>query len=125
MESLLEPFRNAEYALPDERRRLRGHEERVVGFTPEASAYGPICVEFAAAIVLLRTLYAEGRQRILATIDWQWSGGDGAALYVVHRLWWLGGIGIGLRGELGQAGGILVAVGPDADFWGSCSWAWV
>ena len=39
---------------------------RVVGFTPEASTYGSICVQFLAAIALLRTLY-EGRQRVLAT----------------------------------------------------------
>ena len=66
MGSLLAPFRNASYAYLT-------HTEivgvrRVVGFTPEASAYGPICVSFAAAIALLRTLYAEGRQRTLATM---------------------------------------------------------
>ena len=66
MESLLEPFRNAGYAYltMDE---VAG-QQRIVGFTPEASAYGPICVSFAALILLLRPLFAEGRQRMLATM---------------------------------------------------------
>ena len=67
MESLLEPFRNAEYAYLTNASVGAG-ARRVVGFTPEASAYGPICVEFAAATGLLRTLYAEGQQRMHATI---------------------------------------------------------
>ena len=66
MESLLKQFRNADYAY------LTTVEiagvKRVVGFTPEASAYGPICVDFAAGIALLRPLYAEGLQRVLATL---------------------------------------------------------
>jgi hypothetical protein len=66
MESLLEPFRNADYAYLTE--ASVADVKRVVGFTPEASAYGPICVDFAAGIGLLRTLYAEGLQRILATM---------------------------------------------------------
>ena len=66
MERLLEPFRNAEYALLTSDAAAGGR--KVVGLTPEASAYGPICVEFAAATVLLRTLYAEGLQRKYATI---------------------------------------------------------
>jgi hypothetical protein len=66
MSALLLPFRNANYALLT-------HSEfagirRVVGFTPEASVYGPICVDFAAMIGMLRGLYEEGRQRILATV---------------------------------------------------------
>ena len=65
MESLLEPFRNADYAYLTAS-ELAGRK-RVVGFTPEASAYGPICVNFAAAILLLQPLFAEGRQRVLAT----------------------------------------------------------
>ena len=65
MESLLEPFRNADYAYLTTV-QIAG-QKRVVGFTPEASAYGPICVNFAAAILLLRPLFAEGLQRILAT----------------------------------------------------------
>jgi hypothetical protein len=66
MESLLEPFRNASYAYltMDE---VSG-QKRIVGFTPEASAYGPLCVSFAALILLLRPLFAEGRQRMLATM---------------------------------------------------------
>jgi hypothetical protein len=65
-ESLLEPFRNAGYAyLTDVQ---LGGVRRVVGFTPEASAYGAICVQFSAALALLRHLYAQGRQRMLATI---------------------------------------------------------
>jgi hypothetical protein len=66
MESLLEPFRNASYALLTD--AGAAGLRRVVGFTPEASAYGPICVEFLTAIALLRHLYPEGGQRILATI---------------------------------------------------------
>ena len=66
MESLLAPFRNAGYAYLLNADISGGR--RVVGFTPEASGYGNICVQFAAAAVLLRNLYAEGRQRILATI---------------------------------------------------------
>jgi hypothetical protein len=65
MESLLEPFRNADYAFLATA-EIAG-QKRVVGFTPEASAYGPICVEFAVPLLLLRFLFAEGRQRILAT----------------------------------------------------------
>jgi hypothetical protein len=66
MESLLDPFRNAGYAYltMDE---VSG-QQRVAGFTPEASAYGPLCVSFAALILLLRPLFAEGRQRKLATM---------------------------------------------------------
>ena len=66
MESLLEPFRNAGYAFLTNVEL--GGVRRIVGLTPEASAYGSICVQFAAALALLRNLYAEGRQRILATI---------------------------------------------------------
>ena len=67
MESLLTPFRNAQYALLTNASVAAG-ARRVVGFTPEASAYGPMCVDFAAATGLLRTLYAEGPQRMRATI---------------------------------------------------------
>ena len=66
LESLLQPFRNADYAYLTNA-DIAG-VRRVVGFTPEASAYGDISVQFAAAIVLLRTLYAAGRQRTLATL---------------------------------------------------------
>jgi hypothetical protein len=66
MESLLEPFRNAGYAYltMDE---VAG-QQRIVGFTSEASVYGPLCVSFAALILLLRPLFAQGRQRMLATM---------------------------------------------------------
>ena len=66
MESLIEPFRNADYAFltKDE---IAG-AKRIVGFTPEASAYGPMCVHFAAGIALLRVLYAEGFRRIFASL---------------------------------------------------------
>ena len=91
----------------------------VVGFTPEASAYGPICVEFAAAIGLLRTLYAEGHQRIFATIV-------AVSLVVMALLSTsstayarLGGIGIGLCGELGQARGFFLRRLARADCWGA------
>ena len=66
MESLLEPFRNANYALLTTG-DVAG-TKRAVGFTPEASVYGPMCVGSAASILLLRHLFAEGRQRILATM---------------------------------------------------------
>jgi hypothetical protein len=64
MESLLQPFRTADYAYLTE--VAVAGQKRVVGFTPEASAYGPICVDFAAAILLPRSLFAEGRQQALA-----------------------------------------------------------
>jgi hypothetical protein len=64
MESLLQPFRTADYAYLTAD-AIAG-QKRVVGFTPEASAYGPICVNFAAAILLTRSLFAEGRQQALA-----------------------------------------------------------
>jgi hypothetical protein len=66
LSALLEPFRNASYAYLTE--VDIGGTKRVVGLTPEASVYGPICVEFAAAIGLLRTLYPEGRERLVATV---------------------------------------------------------
>ena len=66
MERLLEPFRNADYSFLTEV-EVAG-VKRVVGFTPEASAYGPICVNFAAAILLLRALYRDGPKRVLATL---------------------------------------------------------
>jgi hypothetical protein len=64
MESLLQPFRTADYAYLTTD-AIAG-QKRVVGFTPEASAYGPICVGFAAVILLTRSLFAEGRQQALA-----------------------------------------------------------
>lgn len=64
LENLLQPFRNAGYAYLTDT-DISG-VRRVVGFTPEASAYGPICVEFAASLVFLRDLYPSSRQRVLA-----------------------------------------------------------
>ena len=64
LEGMLKPFRNADYAYITTA-EIAG-VRRVVGFTPEASTYGNVCVQFLAAIALLRTLY-EGRQRVLAT----------------------------------------------------------
>lgn len=64
--ALLDAFRNANYSYLTEA-NVSGMK-RVVGLTPEASVYGPICVDFAAAIGLLRTLYPEGRERSIATV---------------------------------------------------------
>ena len=118
MESLLKQFRNADYAY------LTTVEiagvKRVVGFTPEASAYGPICVDFAAGIALLRTLYAEGLQRVLATLVA--IGLVVMALLSTSSTAYLGlaGVGSGLRGELGQARGIVLGVRTNAGLCGSC-----
>jgi hypothetical protein len=67
MESLLEPFRNAQYAYLTNAGTGVGLR-RVVGFTPEASAYGPICVQFAAVVVFVRDLYAKSLHRKFATV---------------------------------------------------------
>ena len=66
MRSLLDPFRNADYAYITAAEI--GDVRRVVGLTSEASVYGSICVQFATAAVLLQSLYTEGRQRFMATI---------------------------------------------------------
>jgi hypothetical protein len=63
MESLLQPFRNADSAYVTTAEAVG--QRRVVGFTPKAGAYGPICVNFAATILLLRSLFAQGLKRIL------------------------------------------------------------
>jgi hypothetical protein len=65
-ENLLEPFRNAKYGYLTTAEL--GGVRRVVGFTPEASVYGPICVQFATAALLLRPLYAKTRQGLFAMI---------------------------------------------------------
>lgn len=67
VESWLEPFRNAGYSFLIEAQPEGAAVRRVIGLTPEASAYGAICVQFAAGLVMLRNLY-KGRQRMLATI---------------------------------------------------------
>jgi hypothetical protein len=65
LSELLSPFRTAHYSL------LTDVEEagtkRVVGLTPEASAYGPLCVTGASALLFLRPLYPAGRSRLAAT----------------------------------------------------------
>jgi hypothetical protein len=66
MESWLEPFRNARYALLTN--ADMGGVRRVVGLAPEASTYGGLCVQFAAAVALFRGLYAKGHQRLFATM---------------------------------------------------------
>jgi hypothetical protein len=64
LQDLLKPFRNAEYVFITSAGTAEG-ARRVVGFTPEASAYGPICVQFATALALLRTLRT---RRVLITV---------------------------------------------------------
>jgi hypothetical protein len=65
-ESLLEPFRNAQYSM------TTGQEvsgvRKVIGLAPEASVFGPMCVQFATPLALLRSVYPKGLQRALATI---------------------------------------------------------
>ena len=67
LESLLEPFRNAQYAYITEAGTSSGLR-RVVGLTPEASAFGPICVNFAAGLALLRPLYLGPRMHAMALV---------------------------------------------------------
>ena len=65
LSELLSPFRTVQYTL------LTNNEEagikRVVGLTPEASAYGPLCVTGASALLFLRPLYPAGGRRLAAT----------------------------------------------------------
>jgi hypothetical protein len=65
MGKFLDPFRNAGYAYITSAEL--GGLRRIIGLTPEASSYGGMCIAFATPLALLRTLYAEGRQRIIAT----------------------------------------------------------
>ncbi len=53
-QSLLEPFRTATYAIFTES-TVGGGTRRAVGLMPEASSFGPLCVEFAAILFLLRS----------------------------------------------------------------------
>jgi hypothetical protein len=53
---LLEPFRNASYALLIDVGAFGG--KRVVGLMPEASAYGPACVGAAASLAFLRPFFS-------------------------------------------------------------------
>lgn len=66
LSSLLEPFRTASYELLTDVEAAGA--KRVVGLTPEASAYGTLCVNAAAALLLLRPLYPPGLTRAIATI---------------------------------------------------------
>ena len=118
MESLLAPFRNAQYAFLTNATVAAG-ARRVVGFTPEASAYGPICVEFAAATGLSADPLCGRSAAHVRDDSCGQSGGHGAALYVLHCLWRLGDIGIGLRGELDQARGFFIAVRPERTYGGA------
>jgi hypothetical protein len=54
-EELLEPFRNAQYALLTNAEILGS--KRIVGLMPEASGYGPPCVVAAASLTFLRPCY--------------------------------------------------------------------
>lgn len=63
--SLLDPFRTASYTLLTDVEAAGA--KRVVGFTPEASTYGGLCVAGASAILFLRPLYRAGAPRLIAT----------------------------------------------------------
>jgi hypothetical protein len=63
---LLEPFRNASYALLVDNEILE--TKRVVGLMPEASAYGPPCVTMAAFLLFLRPAAPRSRTRFLMTV---------------------------------------------------------
>lgn len=65
LSTLLAPFRTASYEMLTDV-EVSG-VKRVVGLTPEASAFGSLCVGAAAALLLLRPLYRPGWERILAT----------------------------------------------------------
>jgi hypothetical protein len=60
---LLEPFRNASYALLVDAPSFGG--KRVVGLMPEASAYGPSCVGAAASLAFLRRLFPSGLRDLI------------------------------------------------------------
>lgn len=64
--ALLDPFRNASYAMITDA-EIAG-VRRVVGLMPEASAYGSGCVAFASALVFLRPLYPAGLSRLVASL---------------------------------------------------------
>ena len=59
---LLAPLRTATYALLTNDLVLTG-TRRVVGITPEASAYAGLCMAFAAPIFFLRDAYQQARTR--------------------------------------------------------------
>ena len=64
--ALLDPFRNAGYALLTNAEVLG--VRRVVGLMPEASSYGSTCVALGSALAFLRPLYAAGFYRRLASV---------------------------------------------------------
>jgi hypothetical protein len=66
LSGLLDPFRTASYELLTDVEAAGA--KRVVGLTPEASAYGTLCVSAAGALLLLRPLYPRGLTRAIATI---------------------------------------------------------
>ena len=115
MESLLAPFRNANYAYLTNA-SLRTGVRRVVGLTPEAADVWlylrRICRRDWASV---DPLCGKSAARVRDDSCGQ-SGGHGAALDVLHCLWRLGGIGIGLRGELDQARDLFLGVRPERTF---------
>ena len=64
--AMLEPFRTASYELLTDAEA--GGMKRIVGLTPEASSFGSICVQSAAALLFLRPLYRQGRARWAADV---------------------------------------------------------
>jgi hypothetical protein len=66
LSGLLTPFRNATYNLLTDDDILGA--KRVVGLMPEASAYGPTCLDFAVLLVMLRPYYPQRPQRIACLI---------------------------------------------------------
>lgn len=61
LEALLEPFRNASYAMLINAEVLES--KRVVGLMPEASSFGPACVVAAASLAFLRPCFGSGLWR--------------------------------------------------------------
>jgi hypothetical protein len=66
LSGLLTPFRNATYNLLTDDDILGA--KRVVGLMPEASVYGPTCLEFAAVLAMLRPYYPEKLQRTVCLV---------------------------------------------------------
>jgi hypothetical protein len=66
LSALLDPFRNASYAI-GVNVEIAG-VRRVIGLMNEPSAFGSTCVTLAAALVFLRPLYAAGLPRVAATL---------------------------------------------------------
>ena len=69
-------------------------------------------------------LYAEGRQRMLATMVALGLVVMALLSSVLHCLCGLGGIGTGLRGELAQARGFVLAIGPERTCVGAARRPW-